>query len=150
MRTIILTTIFCILTTLAFGQDIPNIYGQSEDFKRKVYEFVLIKRRMDSTNYKMGDFPIFVIDMATKKRYFNEQYSISRVSTLSSPSSYLIVIIENNEYTFIDLDEEDNFNTIKKVVESFKNNNISKEKILLYLSKLIELIEYKDNDLYRM
>ena len=73
-----------------------------------------------------------------------------RISTLSSPSYYLIVIIENKKYTFIDLDKEKNINTIKKVLESFKNNNISKEKMLLYLSGLIKLIEYKDKDYIRM
>ena len=150
MKTIFFTTIFCILSTLAFGQDISNNYGKNKDLNKQVFEHVLIKEDIDSNKVKIGDFPIYVIDMATKKSYVNENYSICRISTLSSPSYYLIVIIENKKYTFIDLDEEENINTIKKVLESFKNNNISKEKMLLYLSGLIKLIEYKDKDYIRM
>jgi len=150
MKAIIFTTMFWIISILTFGQNIPNIFGENKDLNQKVFEHVLIKQRMDSTEVKMGDFPIFVRDMATKKRYFNEQYSICRISTLSSPDYYLIVIINNNEYTFIDLDEEENFNTIKKIVESFKNSNIPREQMLLYLSNVIELIEYKNKDLIRM
>lgn len=150
IKKIILTTLFCIISALTFGQNIPNIYSSKEDLNRKVFEHVLIKESMDSNEVKIGDFPIFVIDLASKKRYSNEKYSICRISTLSSPDYYLIVIIENDKYTFIDLDKEENFNTVKRVVESFKNNNISKKKMLLYLSELIDLIEYKNKDTIRM
>ncbi len=142
MKAIMFTTMFCIISILTFGQN--------KDLNRKVFEHVIIKEEMDSTEVKMGDFPIFVRDMITYKEYSNERYSICRITTLSSPSYYLIVIINNKEYTFIDLDEERDFNAIQKIIESFKGSKISKEKMLLYLSNAIELIEYKNKDLIRM
>ena len=60
MKAIIFTTMFWIISILTFGQNIPNIFGENKDLNQKVFEHVLIKQRMDSTEVKMGNLPFLL------------------------------------------------------------------------------------------
>lgn len=144
MNKIVFTAVFCIISIQSFGQTDYNL------LKKRVYEIVLLKEGLDSEKVKIDDIPIFLNDIVQPyKELINKPYSINRISTLSSPSYYLIVIVHNNKFTFIDMDKITNLEVIQEVVDSFKNSEVSKEEMILYISEILKLLEVKNKDTIR-
>lgn len=142
MKKIIFTIILCIISIVSFSQN--------KDLIDRAFNVILNKENIDSSEIDINKFPIFIKDIVSGNNYVDGAYSICRISTLSSPQYYLIVIINNGNYNFIDMDRMPNKDIMKQVIDSFEQSNISKNEVLLYLKQIVKLIDIKDHDTVRM
>ncbi len=144
MKKIVFIVMFLSLHLVSLGQT------DHEKLSQFVYEMVLFKKDMDSTEVKKENILISTTNIAQFEIPQNEHYAILRIETLSSPSDYLIVIVEDNTFTYIDMDLYKSTDIIRKVFESFERANVSKKEIILYVNKLLDLIDIKNRHSIRM
>jgi len=144
MRKIVFTSILTFFCLASYGQT------DYDKFNQFVYEMVLFKKGMDSTEVKKENIIISIPNIVQSGLPKNKHYAIRRIGTLSSPDNYLIVIVEDNKFTYIDMDLYKDTDIIRKVFESFKRSNVSKKEMILYMNELLRLIDIKNRDNIRM
>ncbi len=116
----------------------------SEDICNKLYNFLITKEDLIEDSL-LGKPDFYIYELKSNLEYKNQITGIFRFKTLASHSSYHIFLKNENNINIVDCSQSFD-KMMVQVLKYFKgNNDFSKDDILIYLEKLIEIYESNEN-----
>ncbi len=140
-----------IFAILLIGLSVNAQYIKNDNLLNETYSKLAEKGSLDSIATKIGDVPIYITNLSTFKQFDDEKYAICRIGTLTQPPCFVIVLIEDKTYTFIDLDEHSNLWVLKEILSFFtRASGISNDEMKNYIIEILGLLEIREKYINRM